>query len=195
MFNLWLNVVTEFSEKWYVRKYFYMLQILTTAIKQRLYSTTGCITQQIQLIIKYKTHFVRVIKCRQFFCAPDIFLYVPENSDHVQPVVVFCCKHNVTMRILNKTQLILESNLDFRGGQYHPNEPKSRNITRGWSVSEFFDACNALNAAPPAGAQKLQYVRIRKYVANYGGAPDSSAKRQPPATAHCRPDIHGMYRK
>ena len=116
MFNLWLNVVTEFSEKWYVRKYFYMLQILTTAIKQRLYSTTGCITQQIQLIIKYKTHFVRVIKCRQFFCAPDIFLYVPENSDHVQPVVVLSCKHNVTMRILNKTQLILESNLDFRGG-------------------------------------------------------------------------------
>ena len=75
-------------------------------------------------MIKRTAHFVRVIKCRQFFCAPGIFLYTPENSDHVQPVVVFCCKHNVTMRILNKTQLILESNLDFRGGAISPQRTK-----------------------------------------------------------------------
>ena len=40
---------------------------------------------------------------------------MPENRKWIQPVVVFCCKHNVTMRILNKIQLILESNLDFQG--------------------------------------------------------------------------------
>lgn len=33
---------------------------------------------------------------------------------------------------------------------------------------------------PARGGQKLQYVRMRKYVANYGKAPDS-LKQQPPA--------------
>ena len=51
--------------------------------------------------------------------------YAPENSDYIQPQVVLCCKYNVTMRILNKIQLILESNLDFQGFinviQTHPN--------------------------------------------------------------------------
>ena len=66
-FNLWLNVATEFDEKWYVRKYFYMLQILTSTIKQRLYSTTGCITQQIQPTLKYTAYFMQVTKRGQFF--------------------------------------------------------------------------------------------------------------------------------
>ena len=113
MFNLWLNVVTEFSEKWYVRKYFYMLQILITIIKQQRNSITSCITSQIQPIIKYKTHFMRVIKCRQFFCAPDIFLYIPENSGQIQPVVVFCCKYNVIIRIWTNIQPMVEFGLGF----------------------------------------------------------------------------------
>ena len=65
-------------------------------------------------MIKRTAHFVRATK-RGHFLLSRHFLYVLENSDHVQPVVVFCCKHNVAMRILNKTQLILESNLDFQG--------------------------------------------------------------------------------
>ena len=70
-----------------------------------------------------------------FLCSWHFFLYMPENSDHVQPVVVFCCKHNVTMRILNKIQLILESNLDFQGFinviQTHPN-PEVQPMVESW---------------------------------------------------------------
>ena len=60
-------------------------------------------------------NFVRITKHKQMFLQSDIFLYTSENSGRIQPVVVLCCKHNVMMRILNKIQLILESNLDFQG--------------------------------------------------------------------------------
>ena len=49
----------------------------------------------------------------QMFLQADISSYAAENSDHVQPVVVFCCKHSVTMRILNKIQLMIEFGLGF----------------------------------------------------------------------------------
>ena len=61
----------------------------------------------------------------QMFLQADISSYAAENNNWIQLVVVFWFKHNITMRILNKIQLILESNLDFQGFinviQTHPN--------------------------------------------------------------------------
>ena len=44
---------------------------------------------------------------------PDTFLYTSENSDHIQPQVVLRYEYNVTMRILNKIQLIVEFRVSF----------------------------------------------------------------------------------
>ena len=59
------------------------------------------------------------------FLQADISSYAAENNNWIQLVVVFWFKHNITMRIYTKIQLILESNLDFQGFinviQTHPN--------------------------------------------------------------------------
>ena len=51
----------------------------------REYNAIMRIYTKIQPTLKYTAYFVRVIKCRQFFCAPDIFLYMSENSGLIQP--------------------------------------------------------------------------------------------------------------
>ena len=108
---LWQNS----AKKWYACKYFYILQILTNTIKQRLYSTTSCICGAIQLVVEYEAHFVLVTKSRQKFYTTDMSSYTPENRNRIQPVLVLSCKYNITMRFLNEIQLILESNRDFQG--------------------------------------------------------------------------------
>ena len=47
------------------------------------------------------------------FLRPDMSSHASENRKWIQPVVVLCCKHNITMRILNKIQLIVEFSLVF----------------------------------------------------------------------------------
>ena len=54
---------------------------------------------EVQPMVEFRVSFIRVTKRGQIFLRPDMSSYAAENSDHVQPVVVFFCKHNVTMRI------------------------------------------------------------------------------------------------
>ena len=71
-------------------------------------------------MFEFRVSFIRVTKRGQMFLQPDMSSYAAENSNHIQPQVVLLCEHNTIMRILNKIQLILESNLDFRGGNITP---------------------------------------------------------------------------
>ena len=73
------------------------------------------ILNKIQLMIEFRVSFMQVTKREKMFLQTDTSSYVPENRKWIQPVVVFCCKHNIIMRIYTKIQLILESNLDFQG--------------------------------------------------------------------------------
>ena len=83
-----------------------------------------------QPMVEFRVSFIRVTKRGQMFLQHDIFSHAPENSDHIQPQVILLCEHNIIMRILNKIQLILESNLDFQDlCQYLPNVPKNRSTT------------------------------------------------------------------
>ena len=70
---------------------------------------------EVQPMVEFRVSFIRVTKRRQMFLQPDIFSHTPENNGHIQPQVVLLCEHNTIMRIQNKIQLILESNLDFQG--------------------------------------------------------------------------------
>ena len=64
-------------------------------------------------MVESQGNFVRVTEHRQMFLQTDTSSYAAENSGQIQPWVVLCCKHNITMRIYTKIQLILESNLVF----------------------------------------------------------------------------------
>ena len=70
---------------------------------------------EVQPMVEFWVSFIRVTKRGQMFLQPYIFSHTPENNGHIQPQVVLLCEHNTIMRILNKIQLILESNLDFQG--------------------------------------------------------------------------------
>ena len=68
---------------------------------------------EVQPMVEFRVSFIRVTKRGQIFLRPDMSSYAAENSDHVQPVVVFFCKHNVTMRIQTKIQLMVEFRVSF----------------------------------------------------------------------------------
>ena len=71
------------------------------------------ILNKIQLIVEFRVSFMQVTKRGKMFLQTDTSSYMPENRKGIQPVVVFCCKNNVTMRNLTKIQPMLEFNLVF----------------------------------------------------------------------------------
>ena len=77
------------------------------------YNVTMRILNKIQLMIEFRVSFMQVTKRGKMFLQTDTSSYMPENRKGIQPVVVFCCKNNVTMRNLTKIQPMLEFNLVF----------------------------------------------------------------------------------
>ena len=92
-------------------------------------------------MVEFRGNFVRETKRGQMFLQTDTSSYVPENRNWIQPVVVFCCKHNIIMRIYIKIQLVVEFRLGFlRVYQRHPNTSETRSTARGshgYDVSSF----------------------------------------------------------
>ena len=91
--------------------------------------------------VESRVGFMQVTKCGQIFLRPDMSSHAAENSGQIQPQVVFCCKHNIIMRIYIKIQLVVEFRLGFlRVYQRHPNTSETRSTARGshgYDVSSF----------------------------------------------------------
>ena len=122
----------------------------------------------------------------KYFLRPDMSSHAAENSGHVQPVVVFCCKHNVMMRILNKIQPILESNLDFQGFtkiiQTHPEiQPAVEswvNFVRATKRSQFFCAPEIFSVHTRKPQVNTTYTRIQSWFSGiYQHRPNAPQKR------------------
>ena len=98
------------------------IQIQSQVVLCCKYNVTMRIYTKIQSIVESMISFVRETKREQMFLQTDTSSYVPENRKGIQPVVVFCCKHNIIMRIYTKIQLVVELNLVFlRGYKCTPN--------------------------------------------------------------------------
>ena len=114
----------------------------------------------VQPMVEYRVCFMRVTKCGQMFLQADISSYAAENNNWIQLVVVFWFKHNITMRIYTKIQLILEFNLGFQGFANVAPTNQPRNTTYDWTWSWIFDIYNVLNATPCSNPCLL-LVRVR----------------------------------